>query len=828
MIERLAELRRRLWYFLNRSRFERELREEMAAHRAMTGEAGPRFGNELRLREEAADAWGWGWLERLQQDVRFGLRLLRRSPAFTLTAVLVLALGIGVNLAAFQVFDAVALSWLPVRSPESLVNLTRRNPRGSGTSFSYPEFVFYRDQSRSFASAFAIVYGSVEIGDTKSAGAEFVSASYFTDLGARPLAGRLFDPGDERTDAVPVVLLAERFWRTRLGADPAAVGRTIAVNRRPFTIAGVVPDAFSGLHGRNIVAWMPITQHAAAFTGSTLVDDWSAHGAVGFYARLRNAAGLATAQAELAPLAAELHRQRPNDSPEGEWIELHPAGTYLPLDTSNAMALAMVGSLILLVLVAACMNLGVLVLARTLGRDREFALRVSVGASRGRILRQLLTEHLLLGAAGAAAGCFVAWIATRALAIATDMPAGIAPHLTVRSAAVATALAILSSLVFGLTPALQAIKPAASKRMRLRSVLVAVEVAAAGVLLIVSGLLVRGLTRATQVSLGFDYTHTLVADSDLGAHGMQPAEAREYWRRVESRVRDVPGVVQAAVTSLPPFGNRMTTNRERTVFYYVTASYFETMRIPLRRGRLFRDDEKDVALVGEALARKQWPGADPIGQKYDDATVIGVVGDARTVLVGEPGATECYHPNAQRHMSDDVMVVRVDGAPRDFVATIAGLARAEGTGLTPDVQPLGDAFESKLKEPRQVATIASMLGICALLLAVTGLGGMIAYTVSQRMKEIGVRVALGARPGHVVAAIVRQFRAPLVCGALAGSALAAGVGTVLSREMFGVSQFDPLAHGGSLLLFALVAACAVAPSLRRALRVDPVTTLRHE
>jgi predicted permease len=821
-----GELWRRIWYLLNRSRFERELQEEMDAHREMQRGAGPRFGNTLRLREEAADQWGWTWLERFAQDARFGVRLLRRAPAFTLTATAVLALGIGLNLAAFQLFEAVALSWLPIRSPETLVNLTRRNPRGSGTSFSYPEFAFYRQRSSALVTAFATVAGTVDIGDAKAQGAEFVSANYFADLGARPLTGRLFDAGDERPDAAPVVVLAERFWRAKFGADPAVVGRTMAVNSHPFTVVGVVPDSFGGF--RVVAAWIPVTQHPAAFTGSTLLEDWSAHGAVVFYARLRSADAMAAAQAELGPLAAELHRQRPSDSPDGEWIEVHPAGTYLPLATANGVALAMVGSLIVLVLVAACMNLGVLVLARTLGRDRELGLRLSVGASRGRILRQLMTEHLLLGAAGAAVGCFVSWIAIRGFAAATDMPTGITPHFTVRSAAVATALAILSSLVFGLTPALQAINPAASRRMRLRNVLVAVQVAAAGVLLIVSGLLVRGVTRATQVSLGFDYEHTLVADPDLGAHGYKEAEARAYWRRVEARVRTVPGVVQVAVTSLPPFGNRMTINGDRTVFYHVTESYFETMRIPLRRGRVFRDDEKDVVLISEGLARKRWSGADPLGQKYDDATVIGVVGGARTVRVGEAASTECYRPIGVPHTASDVMVVRVERAPRDYVATLTALTRGEGTGLAPAVLPLAEAFEDKLREPRQVALIASALGICALALAVTGLGGLIAYTVSQRFKEIGVRLALGATRTHIVGAIAGQFVRPLAAGAVAGSALAAGVGVVLSRELFGLSGLDPVSHGGALLLFAIVAALAAMPSLRRALRVDPIATLRHE
>jgi hypothetical protein len=360
---------------------------------------------------------------------------------------------------------------------------------------------------------------------------------------------------------------------------------------------------------------------------------------------------------------------------------------------------------------------------------------------------------------------------------------------------------------------------------------VAVQVAAAGVLLIVSGLLVRGVTRVVRVPLGFDYQHALLADPDLYAHGMKPAAATAYWRRVDARVRQVPGVVDAAITTLPPFGNRMAINREGTVFYGVTPSYFSTLGIPLLRGRLFRDGEKDVIVVSETLARRRWPDSDPLGQRYSDATIVGVVGNARTVRIGEAAAGECYRaidPADVVGPAMAVLVVRTQGAPQGVAPTVAAILRGEGTGLMPSVRPLGEALEDKLNEPRQVALIASALGMTALLLAVTGLGGLIAYTVSQRTREIGVRLALGARPRHVAAAIARQFRTPVLCGAIGGSFLAAGAGAILSSELFGVSPFDPASHGAALLLFAAVTALAAAPALRRALRVDPATTLRAE
>jgi predicted permease len=825
----MGELWRRLWYFLNRARFERELQEEMEAHRAMQGEHGPRFGNALRLREEAADEWGWTWFDRWSQDLRFAMRLLRRAPVFTITALSVLALGVGLNLAAFQLFDAVALSPLPVRAPESLVKLERRSGRGHSTTFSYPAFEFYRSNSTSIASGMALIAENVTIGDDLShpVVAQFVSPIYFADLGVQPAAGRLFDAADGGPSAPPIVVLSESLWKARYGADPALLGRPLQVNGRPFTLAGIVPESFLGLDHRNAGAWIPVTQHRAAFDGSRVLEDWDGS-PVQFYARLKDGTSRAAAEAELVGVAAALRVAHPNTDTPDESLPVRPAGTYAPLDGIKPAALALAGALVLLVFVSACMNLGLLVLARSLGRGREFAIRLSVGASRGRLLRQLLTEHLVLAVAGAGVGCLVASAAARAMMALIGMPPALAPRFTGGMLGIAALLAVVSSVLFGLTPAVQSLRPFATRRLRLRNTLMGVQVAAATVLLIVSGLLVRGVTRIVRVPLGFEYRQTLVADPGLAAHGMKAPQAHAFWRDAELRVRQIPGVASAALSSLAPFGNRVTINRERTVFYHVTPSYFETMRIPVVRGRVFAAGETGVRVIGATLARRLWPDEDPIGKTYDDGTVVGIAADARTVRFSDGGATECYRPMRPAHAPDAVMVVRVEGAPRDTAALIQAIVRGGDERLTPSVVLLESALETKLETPRQVAMIASTLGVSALLLAMIGIGGIVAFTVSQRLREIGVRVALGARPGHVVRAIGRQFAMPLAWGAAAGSALAIAVGTILSSELFGVSRLDPAAHGVALLLFAIVAGAAAAPSIRRALRVDPATTLRHE
>jgi hypothetical protein len=326
----MSELWRRLWFLLNRARFERELREEMEAHRAQMTEAGAPFGNALRLRDEAVDAWGWRWLDRLIQDVRFGARLLWRAPAFTLTAVAVLALGVGVNLAAFQVFDRLALSPRPVRDPQTLVNLYRRSPTSTTTTFSYPAFDFYRRHASRLTGAMAVVSADVEIGDdgSRHVAAAFVTANYFHEMGAVPVAGRLLDPSDERPGAPPVVAVGEDLWRTTLAADAGVVGRVLRVNGRPFTVVGIVPRTFVGVNRTTAVVWIPMARHGAAFPGSTLLEDWSG-GAVQFYGRVPDG-DVAAAEAELRGAAGALREQRPRDVWKDEWLEVRDAAGSCP------------------------------------------------------------------------------------------------------------------------------------------------------------------------------------------------------------------------------------------------------------------------------------------------------------------------------------------------------------------------------------------------------------------------------------------------------------------------------------------------------------------
>jgi predicted permease len=620
-------------------------------------------------------------------------------------------------------------------------------------------------------------------------------------------------------------VLAEKLWRGRFGGDPSLVGRTIRVNDRPFTIGGIVPASFVGLddHG---VAWIPVTKHPVAFKGSTMLRDARA-GSVRFYGRLGHGTTREAAQDELKALVGGLRHQDASNVWEGEWLDLRPAGRFVSLEQMNGAGVALIATLIGLVLVTACMNLGLLLLARSIGREREFAIRLSVGATRARIVRQLVTEHLLIALLGAAAGCVVSAVATRVMLLITAVPEGITTHFTIRVALVAAVLAVLSSLLFGFTPAVQALKPAPS-RLRFRNTLLALQVGAACVLLIVSALLVRGVLRVTRVPLGFEYQKTLMVDPRLSSYGIRGEAAQAYWRELDRRARAVGGVADTAISTLPPFGRRISINRTGTIFFHVTPSYFETMQIRVARGRAFSTGEQGVAVVSETLAKWLWPGEDPLGKVHEGATVIGVAGDARTVRVGDASATECYLPIETQHLADAIMVVRVTEGPAQAAREVRNAAATVDARIAPAVELLRDKLEAKLESPRQMALVTSALGLCALLLAVTGLAGLVSFTVSQRVREIGVRVALGAGRVHILRAMARPFALPTAVGLAGGGVCSVLVATVLSRELFGLSPVDPISYGGAALLFALAGGAATLPSLRRATRVDPMAALRHE
>ncbi len=403
----MSELLRRLHYLLNRRKLDAELESDMEFHREMAANEGRQnFGNTLGLREHAREAWGWTWLDRLLQDLRYATRMLARLPGFTLTAVLVLAIGIGVNVSAFSLFNLVALKLLPVRDPVSLVRLERHSPENIASVMPYPSAIFYRDHAKTLSAVMAVLgVPPMEVeDDAQPTSASFVTANYFAELGTSPAFGRMLDPRrDEATDAAPAVVLSYAFWQRRFGADASIIGRTIHLNKKQATVVGTTPYAFASLGGEGPDIWLPMTQQPYFVEGSKVLSD-SANGSVRVWGRLAPGITARMAEQELLALTNELRRQHPKEIWDKEYIHTDPGGHLQVMQREMYQVAAMVAVLTLLILVVACANLGGLLLARAVMREHEIRIRVSIGASRPRIFRQLFTESLLLALLGSSAG----------------------------------------------------------------------------------------------------------------------------------------------------------------------------------------------------------------------------------------------------------------------------------------------------------------------------------------------------------------------------------------------------------------------------------------
>jgi predicted permease len=749
-----------------------------------------------------------------------------------------LALGIGVNVAAFGFFDLMFLRPLPVRDPGSLLRFDRSAPQGYADNFMYPEVAFYREHSRTLSAVLASGDAKVTIeGDDRQLAARFATANFFSELGARARLGRLLDPGrDEASDAGPVVVLGEGLWQRHFGADPLIVGKTILLNGNPATVIGVVSSEFSGLGLGTPDLWAPINQQPYFVKGSRLTDFSDSGIGVFMWGRLQAGLTPKVSEEELMSLAAELHRQHPKDVWEKEGLPSKPGGYANSIRHEMVPVLALVGALGLLILGAACGNLGSLLLARGVAREREIAIRVAVGAGRGRLMRQLFTESLVLALLGSAAGLALGYVVQRFLMAWAEVPAWLDATPDRRVMLAAIGMGFAAAIMFGLTPAWQA----ARQRHRAtitRQFLIGAQVAASCVLLIVAGLLVRALNRAMFENRGFDYQHVISIDPHF--HGASSDEAGAYLDTLESRLRGLPGVDAVSMVSNPPLGNRWTVFKTEVAGHAVSIHYnhvdppfFQTMQIPLRRGRnLMRGDMRGI-VVGESLARLQWPADDPVGKLFrtgaDTYTVVGVVGSARLVSPEDSDAVEIYQLADGAILPSMVVLVKTSGPPEGLVPVVAATAKAIDPKLSPEVQLLKSAFRDKLRTAEYSALAVSLLGAVALLLAGAGIVGLVAYGVRQRTREIGIRMALGARPAHVVGVVLRQFAIPVAAGLLAGVGGAAALSQILRQLLYGVSNLDPMAYVGAVGVFAVAVVVAALLPARRALRVDPIRALRYE
>jgi predicted permease len=834
----MMELLRRLSYLWNRRRLEREMAEEMAYHRElMSPDRRTDFGNDLRLREDARDMWGWTWLDRLHQDLTYGFRVLRNAPGFTLTAMLILVLGIGVPLSAFRVVMA-DLQGASAPDPDSLVRLTRRAPGAHVTSLTYPELAFYAANNTSFQSIIGISQRN-EASFLEAAAANspastgetitiaFATANYFSEFGVTAAAGRVLTADDERQTAEPAAMLGEGFWRRRLAADPALIGQSIRINGRLVRVVGVLPRTSAS--GDDV--WMPLVRQPYVVEGSTLLTDWNS--ALELYGRLRPGISPRASQEETLALAARLRELQPDHVLKDEYLEARP---ILDFDSSSEefkIAL-LAAALVLLLLVAACANLGTLVLARGVKREREIRLRMALGASRLRVVRQLFTESLLLALLSGLCALVFSTIVLKVIQLQQQSNAPLAPDW--RALAATFAAAMVAALVFGLPPAFRLVSLVPSAG-RARPIFLGIQVAASCLLLVVSSLLVNSAQQLGARDPGFDYRHLVAISPGLQAHGYEEPAAQAYFDQLRARTDALPDVRVTSQAWLAPWGGlhmgaswlgrKFAGNR-------VDPQFLETMAISVVRGRNFRPGEDGVALVNEATARVLWPDQDALGKPLPwdaRATVVGVVHNASTAYVGSPEPLEYYLPPSRKDAAQSVLLVRVSGSPRDSVRRLQDMARSLDQRLQPTVEVVTDSYDREVQKTSSALAVIAVLGVVAILLSVIGLAGLAGYIVAQRTREIGLRIALGARAGHVVRAILAPMSRPIVIGFLCGALGGAAVANILRSgipTMSGLNVLDPLPYLTAMAFFAAVVAMSILAPGRRAMRIDPLEALKQE
>ncbi len=828
---------RRVHALLNRRRFEQDLAEEMDAHREMMapGER-RRFGNDTRLREESREQWSWSWLDQFRQDLNYGVRTLLKAPAFTLGAIAVLALGVGVNLAEFEIFDAMIFHRLNIRDVEEFIQFSRISKEGQHPGFPSAAVEFYRAGSANLAwlvsedTSFEMV-----VDDQAGVRSSLVSANYFSSLGIVPAWGRLLDARDSEPGASAVAVLGYQEWQTHWAARPEVVGQVIHVNGKPVQIVGVAPYTFEGLSPRRIALWLPTTVRPQLFPGSPAPNQDYARPSAALFGRLKPGASQAAAEAELTALTRELMHSQPHAFRPDDRIQAQLLQASMRLRARQAPAIAIFMGLILLVLLSACANLGNMLLARGLARQREITIRLSLGASRGRVVRQLMTENFVLALLGAAAGLAFGSITARLLMRLMDAPPGML--LTLNWPILTTALVLtgLSAVAFGLPAALQTARPN-QRKMHLRQSLVGIQVAISCLLLIVSGVLAHNGIASAAVNLSFDYQKMLIVDPQFYARTLPPAVALQKLDALSAGLSSLPGVASVTAAVVPPLGGRVMLENvpglPRVYRNAVLPSYFAAINLPIVRGRTFLPGEPNVVVVSETSARTIWRNEDPVGKTWDLAgrqlTVAGVVKDSGANLLADPDSIEAYTPLEGADVQRATLIVRTYADPAPLIRQIPGAAATAGESVS--ITLMRTSRENQLAAQARLVTLFGSIGMVATALAAAGMFALVAFAVAQRKRELGIRIAIGAGPRHVLSVLLLQNAWPTAIGAASGVALAIALSLLIRSLVVLQSResFDMLGFSAGLACFLAVAAAATLVPATRALRIDPSATLREE
>ena len=807
-------------------------------------------------------AWNWEPIERLVQDLRYALRLLRKNPAFTITAVLSLAAGIGMNTAMFTLLDAVLLRDLPVRSPGELVLMAESISQGRSFSFTTPAFRGLSDSTAlTGLAAFRPWRFRTEFhGESQLVNGQLASGGYFSVLGVGASWGRVLTPEDDSA-ANPVAVLGYDYWRNALDANPAAIGQTIEVQGHPFTIVGVTERGFPGLEpGKQVDITVPLSLQPVVMPGSPLMKSPTARW-LRLIGRRSPGVALSEAQARLDALWIQMQVASPNSRGGARpHLDVLPGGQGLyDLRREFAQPLRMLMGAVGVVLLAACANLASLLLARATARRQEIALRVSLGATRGRLLRQLLTESTLLALAGGAWGVALAWIAAPLLVNLMSRgrsPIALELSLDLRTLAFTALVSLATGLLFGIAPALRATSHAGMHGARLApgggrwtAGLIVAQVSLCLVVLSCAGLLLGSLRRLPQIDAGFRPGHVLLMSIRPATSGYDALRAAQLYGDLYRRFGALRGVESVTLSMDTPLGGVSYTtgaslpgspaDSMQVSVNSVGPRFFDTMGIPLMMGRdvSLRDDERapPVAMIAESVARGLFPFRNPLGQKIavgdSILEIVGVVKDTRYRSLREPPQPMIYRPYLQMRGTWEELFfgIRTSGDPLGIV----NLVRRELHDTAPNVpvfslSTLEERVDATLTQERMVSALATWFGAFTLLLAAIGLYGRLAYGVVERTREIGIRLALGSTRSAVTWAIVRQVLALVAGGIAIGLPLAILAARTVRSLLFGLAPFDP----STLLAVTAVTLGASIPAgwlpALRAARVDPLDALRHE
>ncbi len=825
----------------------------------------------------------------LSQDLRSGVRMLKKSPGFTLVAILSLALGIGANTAIFTIINAVFLHPLPVQDPSQLVEVFTRDTKtnGAGAAFpltptSLPNYEDYRDQNTVFSGLAAVTFPIPLDWGGQSApqqlNVSLVSPNFFDVLGVRAYRGRTFLPDEgKKIGADPVAVLSYAMWAQHFGSDPAVIGRTISLNTTSYAIIGVAPPNFKGIVSLAApdLLWIPLSMRDYVLVDplKSLENNrrmrW-----ISIVGRLKPGVSLGQARAAMKTIASSLEKEYPRDNP-GRTCELFPL-TQSALGINQRRQFSLAGGILMgvvgLVLLIACVNLANLLLAQAAKREKEFTLRSALGAGRSRLVRQLLTESTLLSLLGGIAGLLIAFWGRKLLwSFRPPFLADGSIDLSFDSRVLffTLAISVLTGLIFGIIPALKASNTNLNEVLkaggrggtmdwahnRMRNLLVVSEIALALVALVGAGLFLRSMQKAQQISLGFESKDLFQYNFDLGALRYDRAHGEQFFLDAIQRAKSVPGVADATVSADGLFGGggggvAATVFREGeqtdpnnrgtlVVLDDVMPGYFAALRLPTLSGRDFnefdREKSTEVAIVNKAMANLVWPGQNPAGKHFfivDDPTkyeVIGVVGTTVINAVGEDPQPVAFFPLRQQFAPQASLVVRTTANPE----AVMGAVRSQVNQLDSNLaltggQTIGQLLGQGLWAARMGAALLGLFGVLALILASIGIYGVLSYSVAQRTSEIGIRMALGAQSYQVLQLVLRQGMLLAGVGILVGILIALPVTRLASTLLYGVSPSDPATYVVITLILMAVAMLACYIPARRATQIDPLVALRFE